>query len=146
MSGTVDGLLVIPADVPLVWPEDVDALVAESDGSPRVVLCPARDGCGTNGALRCPGDVMPLTFGNNSFHPHHDLALRLGIPCSVVERPRLGLDLDRPEDVAAYLEEARSGETYRYLTSIGVRKRVSRLELTVRALPDQRTYNGLIST
>ena len=146
LQGSVDGLLVLPADVPLVRPEDVDALVSKSDEGARVVLCPARDGCGTNGALRCPGEIMPLTFGNNSFHPHYNLALQLGIPLAVVELPRLGLDLDRPEDVATYIRESHSGETHRYLTSIRVDKRLSRWNSQVRSFSNQRNYDGVIST
>jgi len=127
ISGLAKGVLVLPADVPLVLPEDLDVLVAASPGVTGVTLCPSRDRLGTNGVLRCPGDVMPLTFGNNSFHPHRETAQRLGIPCAVVDLPRLGLDIDRPEDVATFLCEAGTGETYRYLTSIGARERIAPL-------------------
>ena len=124
LAGSVDGLLVIPADVPLVLPEDVDTLVTESGAVPGVTLCPTRDRLGTNGVLRRPGNVMPLTFGNNSFYPHREVALRLEIPCTVVDLPRLGLDIDRPEDVATYLNEAGPNETSRYLALVGVRERL----------------------
>ena len=127
VSGSVDGLLVIPADVPLIRSEDVDILVTESRAVPGVTLCPSRDRLGTNGVLRRPADVMPLAFGSNSFYPHRDIAQRLGIACTVVDLPRLGLDIDRPEDVATYLNEAGPSETYRYVHSIGVNARLVRL-------------------
>ena len=127
LSPSVNGLLVIPADVPLVRSEDVDTLVNESRMTPGVTLCPSRDCLGTNGVLRRPGDVMPLTFGSNSFYPHRALAHRLGLPCMIVDLPRLGLDIDRPEDVGTFLSEAVDNETYRYLVSIGVRERLVRM-------------------
>jgi 2-phospho-L-lactate guanylyltransferase len=126
LSGSIDGLLVIPADVPLIRPEDVDTLVTESRAVPGVTLCPSRDRLGTNGVLRRPADVMPLSFGSNSFYPHRDIAQRLGITCTVVDLPRLGLDIDRPEDLATYLNEAGPSETYRYVHSIGVNTRLVR--------------------
>jgi len=127
LSPSVNGLLVIPADVPLVRSEDVDTLVNESRMTPGVTLCPSRDCLGTNGVLRRPGDVLPLTFGSNSFYPHRALAHRLGLPCMIVDLPRLGLDIDRPEDVGTFLSEAVDNETYRYLVSIGVRERLVRM-------------------
>jgi 2-phospho-L-lactate/phosphoenolpyruvate guanylyltransferase len=120
----VEGLLVIPADVPLVQSEDVDGLIRRSDVPRYVTICPSRDRLGTNGVFRSPGDVMPLTFGANSFFPHKELASRLGIPCTVIDLPRLGLDIDRPEDVSVFLEEAGPGETIQYFTSIGMKKRL----------------------
>jgi len=127
LAGSVDGLLVIPADIPLIRSEDVDTLVTLSWAVPGVTLCPSRDRLGTNGVMRRPGDVMPLSFGNNSFYPHRELAHSLGIACTVVDLPRLGLDIDRPEDVATYLDEAGPSETYRYVRSIGVNARLVRL-------------------
>lgn len=142
LADGASGLLVLPADIPLVRSEDIDVLVAQSGVAPGVVLCPSRDRLGTNAALRCPAGVMPLTFGNNSFEPHRKLAARLGVPCTVIELPRVGLDLDRPEDVAAYLAEAVDGESYRYLNSIGVKERLGGPGSPV----GQRTDNGSVSS
>ena len=135
LSPHFDGLLVIPADVPLVRSEDVDILVNESRMNPGVTLCPSRDRLGTNGVLRRPGGVMPLTFGSNSFYPHRALAHRLGLPCMIVALPRLGLDIDRPEDVATFLSEAVDNETYRYLLSIGVKERLDEMFLRIEPSP-----------
>jgi 2-phospho-L-lactate/phosphoenolpyruvate guanylyltransferase len=133
LSGRADGILLLPADVPLVLPEDLDVVVRASGDIPGVTLCPSRNRLGTNGVLRRPGNIMPLTFGSNSFYPHCDLAHRLNISCTIVELPRLGLDIDRPEDVSTYLMEAgRDGaersHTYEYLVSIDALERTRQLD------------------
>ena len=47
---------------------------------------------------------MPLKFGDDSFLPHLDAARRAGLEPKILRLPRLGLDIDNPADLAAFLK------------------------------------------
>ena len=101
-SGTA-WTLVLPADIPLMEAEELSAILAAApaEGS---VLVPAGDGRGTNAALRRPAALFPLRFGDDSFLPHRSVAQATGKPCVVLRLAGIGLDIDRPADLAAVLE------------------------------------------
>jgi len=93
-----DSTLVIPADIPLIQPWELDEIMkhAPQQGS---VLVPAADGRGTNAAFRRPADSFPLRFGNDSFKPHHAAAHATGKPCVVLHLPGIAVDVDSPSDL-----------------------------------------------
>lgn len=103
-----DSTLVIPGDIPLVQAADLEQVLqaAPPQGS---VLVPGWDGRGSNAVLRRPADLFPLRFGNDSFQPHLRAAQATGMPCRVLQLPRLGLDVDNPTDLAQLL--AAEGDT-----------------------------------
>ena len=92
--------LVIPADIPLVEQAELEKILASA---PRAgaLLVPDAAGRGTNAAWRCPADLFPLRFGNDSFLPHQAAAKATGLACVVLELPSLARDIDRPEDLFA---------------------------------------------
>jgi len=94
------GMLTVPADIPLVRPEDIAALLAAGP----FAIAPSRDERGSNAVLVTPADRVPLRFGEDSFRPHLAAARARGLEPRILHRPRLALDLDRPADVAAFLE------------------------------------------
>ena len=63
------GMLQVPADIPLVTPEDIAALLAVHGEAPAITLAPSRDARGTNAVACSPPDLMPLRFGADSFVP-----------------------------------------------------------------------------
>jgi 2-phospho-L-lactate guanylyltransferase len=99
-SRGVVNTLVIPADIPLIQPSEVTAILqaAPEKGS---VLVPAADGRGTNAIFRRPAALFPLRFGNDSFKPHLAAARATGKPCVVLSLPGIALDLDEPSDLTA---------------------------------------------
>ena len=94
----VDSTLVIPADVPLITPEEIRA-IRENAPEAGSVLVPSRDHRGTNAALRRPPSLFPLRFGNDSFMPHLAAAIATARPCVVLSLPGIALDIDTPEDL-----------------------------------------------
>jgi 2-phospho-L-lactate guanylyltransferase len=97
--------LVLPADIPLLRPAEVEAVLAEMPAAGSV-LVPAADGRGTNAALRRPCALFPLRFGNDSFLPHRASAQATGRTCVVLDNaglPGIALDIDRPSDLAQLL-------------------------------------------
>lgn len=116
----VSSMLSVAADLPLVTPDEITALVQAHTLPPAVTVAPARDKLGSNAMLCSPPNVLPFRFGENSFTPHLQRARELGIAPRVVERPGLGLDVDTPEDLAAFAEKRSHTCAYDYLERSGL--------------------------
>ncbi len=96
-------MLTIPGDVPLVTPEEIAQIIAAHDRTPDFVIVPAHDERGSNAILCSPPDVVPLKFGDDSFLPHLEAARQAGLEPKVLRLPRLGLDIDNPADLDAFM-------------------------------------------
>lgn len=97
-------LLVLPADLPLVDPDDVRAVLEKAGEKPAVVISPDRARAGTNALLLRPPDTLPFAFGIGSYEAHLRAARERGLDVSLCERPHLAFDLDTAGDLAR-LEE-----------------------------------------
>ncbi len=93
------GVLVLPADLPLLSRADVLTLLDKASQPPVVVIAPDRHRKGTNALLMSPAGLIEYDFGDDSFERHCERARRAGARLEVVELPSLGLDLDLPEDL-----------------------------------------------
>ena len=96
---SVPGILVLPADLPLLTADDVLALIDRAAKPPVVVIAPDRHGKGTNALLMVPAGQIEYDFGEGSFQRHCERAKQSGARLEIVELPSLGLDLDLPEDL-----------------------------------------------
>ena len=93
------GVLVVPADLPLLTPEDVRAMLDRATDPPVVIVAPDRHGEGTNALLVCPVGVIEYDFGPGSFHRHCERTIQAGARLEICELPSLALDVDVPEDL-----------------------------------------------
>ena len=95
--------LVIPADIPLLQPWELESIY---QAAPEIgtVLVPAGDGRGTNAVLRRPAALFPLRFGNDSFKPHLAAARATGQACVVLSLPGIAVDIDNPADLRQLAE------------------------------------------
>ena len=88
-------VIVAHADLPhaldLTW-------VADFDG---VTLVPDRRDDGTNVVCVPTRAGFTFAYGSGSFARHHAEAERLGLPVRVEREPRLGWDVDTPDDLVA---------------------------------------------
>ena len=109
-------LLQVPGDIPRVTSGEIEAVIAAHAPAPAVTIAPSRDHRGSNAVLCSPPDVFPFRFGDDSFHPHLAAARAIGIEPTVVERPGIGLDIDTPGDLEAFLASPSDTRTYRLLT------------------------------
>ncbi|MFI5339523.1 MAG: coenzyme F420-0:L-glutamate ligase [Candidatus Methylomirabilales bacterium] len=106
----MEAVLTIPADIPAVRTEDIAAVLSAADESDRaVLLVPSRDEKGTNAIWRRPPQAIPSRFGFDSFRKHQGEAEARGLRWGMLRVPRLAVDIDEPEDLAAFL--AFPGET-----------------------------------
>ncbi len=123
-----DGFLQVPADIPGVTARELaDVLAVHRAKRGRAfTIAPSHDG-GSNCVVCTPPDVIGLSFGIDSFSRHLEIARAADIECSIVERPGLGLDIDRPEDLANFLSLNSATDTHRFLSASGIARRVTEL-------------------
>lgn len=95
----VQGVLILPSDLPLLSVDDVQKLVQSADKAPVVVIAPDRRREGTNALLITPTGLISYQFGENSFEKHCMQARKFNLPLKIIESETLGLDLDFPEDL-----------------------------------------------
>jgi 2-phospho-L-lactate/phosphoenolpyruvate guanylyltransferase len=87
-------LIVINADLPLVSPEDIEALIAE--GEHGCSIAPDRSATGTNAVALAVPMGFEFAFGTGSFAKH---LIAAGGRARIVTRLGLGLDVDTGEDL-----------------------------------------------
>lgn len=96
---STSGVLIVPADLPLLAPEDVHAMLELAKDPPVVVLAPDRHNQGTNALLVCPVGLIEYDFGPGSFQRHCERARQAGARLEICELPSIALDMDLPEDL-----------------------------------------------
>lgn len=93
------GVLVLPADLPLLARDDLQVFLESLHHAPCVVISPDRHDNGTNALLIAPGGLIKYDFGPGSFKRHCDETLEKGARLEVVRTPHITLDLDTPDDL-----------------------------------------------
>jgi 2-phospho-L-lactate guanylyltransferase len=112
----------LPADCPLLDPEELDWHLGQS---PRTALIvPDRHRTGTNALILCPPTVFAPAFGPDSCARHVSRARAANVGFSLEEIDSLAVDLDTPEDMAELrdrllLEPERAPRTASLLWELG---------------------------
>jgi FO synthase len=90
--------LVVPGDVPLATPTEIEAVLraAKRDGG---AIAPDASGEGTNALLLPLPQPFRPSFGRGSFEAHRRLAKEAGVALAVVVREGLSHDIDLPADL-----------------------------------------------
>jgi 2-phospho-L-lactate/phosphoenolpyruvate guanylyltransferase len=114
--------LTIPGDVPAVTAEELDTLCTFRPEI-EVLLAPDRERLGTNGLRLVPPHAITLRFGEDSFSLHQAEARRANRSMAVKQVEGLLYDLDRPDDVIAFMRLPRESATRLLLEELGVAER-----------------------
>ena len=93
------GVLIIPADIPLLKADDILKILSCSDTPPVVTLVPDRHRNGTNAMYQSPAGLIDFAYGIGSFQKHCERVGKTNARLEILETPSLGLDLDLPEDI-----------------------------------------------
>ena len=115
--------MTVPGDVPGVSTEELGEL-ASYRPEIEVLLVSDREQIGTNGLRLTPPHAITLRFGEDSFRLHRAEAARAHRSFAVHRAVGLEHDLDRPEDVVAFLGLSRETETRSLLDALKVADRV----------------------
>jgi coenzyme F420-0:L-glutamate ligase/coenzyme F420-1:gamma-L-glutamate ligase len=89
------------------------------------LVVPSRDEKGTNAIWRRPPQAIPSRFGFDSFRKHQAEAEARGLRWGRLCLPRLAVDIDEPEDLAAFLALEGQGRTRGLLDALGVVDRLA---------------------
>lgn len=123
------GVMVIPADVPLIRADEVDGILAghEAMNDPRgaVTVVPDGENLGTNCLVLSPPDVIGFVFDGKSFRPHVEAAFARGLTPRIVPSRGFALDIDTTDDLQELLSVGRSTQTGTFLERSGIAARLA---------------------
>ncbi len=94
-----DSTIVFPQDIPMIQPEDIQALLNSKIHNKHVLVVPSRKFDGTNALLRMPLDVMETHYDEDSYKIHLDTAEKRGAESTLVLIRRIMLDVDDQSDL-----------------------------------------------
>lgn len=118
-------MLVIPGDAPLITSDDIDFILEREKDTPSIIFIPARDKLGTNAILRKPPDAIQSMFGDDSYNKHMNEADKNNISYESYENTRIGLDIDRPEDLKQFASQKSNTKTYGELERLNIIEKIT---------------------
>jgi len=92
-------IFILPADLPLIKPEDIVSFLSLAIKPPEIIIAPDRRRDGTNALLISPADLIEFRYGSGSYNAHLKNAKEVNARIEIVESDVFGLDLDLPEDI-----------------------------------------------
>ncbi|MFB0560877.1 MAG: 2-phospho-L-lactate guanylyltransferase [Candidatus Lokiarchaeia archaeon] len=114
LSMNAEATLVVPADLPLITPQDIDTIILMGRSKPVVILSSSLTG-GTNILFRAPPQIIEPKFGNNSFQAHLKESRKMNIEPKIYSSPGVSLDLDEIEDIKKLMEYGNHTKTFEVL-------------------------------
>lgn len=94
-----DASIVFPQDIPLIRPQDINALIQFQKTAQSLLVVPSRKFDGTNALLRSPFDVMETHYDEDSYKIHLTTGKSRNIPTSFVLINRMMWDVDDRSDL-----------------------------------------------
>lgn len=111
LSWGVEATLVLPADLPLLDPQEIAHMVGLGHFSGSVVIAPDDESDGTNALLLHPPNIIDYSYGEGSYERHTEAARKAGAILHIYETDRMKLDIDTPDDLVYYqMMAAKLGE------------------------------------
>ncbi len=111
------GVVVVPSDLPQLAPADIAQAADAISAAGSLAVLGASDDGGTN-LLACrPAGAIPLCFGPESFARHCDAAQAQGLTLTVLPAGKLGLDIDRPENLRQFVSLRTNTRSHALLTA-----------------------------
>jgi 2-phospho-L-lactate/phosphoenolpyruvate guanylyltransferase len=124
ISARADASLVLPTDLPLIVPEDIDIICKSVLEEDCVILCPSYKFDGSNVLLRKPCNIIRTSYDKESY-PNHVLAgIKSNVKTRVLFLDRLMIDIDTVDDIKKMLSISQSNDQItRYLKTILTRQK-----------------------
>jgi 2-phospho-L-lactate/phosphoenolpyruvate guanylyltransferase len=113
-----DATIVIPQDLPLLAPCDINMICESGKGYNKyVAICPSLRYDGSNALLRRPCMLIGTYYDNNSFDMHVKAAKEIGANLKIILSRRIMTDLDTIEDAENLMNEPTTARSVLYLRS-----------------------------
>ncbi len=97
-------ILILPADLPLLQQEDVQAIIRMGEHEPSMVISTDQHHDGTNALFTRPPGLFDYAYGPGSFNRHLEKGHEVGAEVHEYQSERLSLDIDMPADLKFYSE------------------------------------------
>lgn len=118
--------LILPADVPLVTPRDLNRIFSLGKEA-AMVISPSRSEDGTNALLLTSPNILPTSYGKHSFQRYIKEASKRAISFRTIKLPGIALDIDTVEDLTDFVKlNTKETNTYKFLMEIGFPQRLSK--------------------
>lgn len=122
------GVMVVPADVPLITAAEVDAVLEQHESARRqgeaVTVIPDDEHVGTNCLICSPPNRISYLFDGKSFKPHVDAASAAGLTPTIIPSSGFGLDIDTPADLRTLLRRDPATQTAVHLEKSSIASRL----------------------
>ena len=99
ISHGATGLLILPADLPLLDKQDVEKMTGTKDSDRMVLIVPDQHGVGTNALFIRPPGMLNYKFGQDSLLAHKEEAKRVRAEMHVYRLSNIEFDIDDPGDL-----------------------------------------------
>jgi 2-phospho-L-lactate guanylyltransferase len=124
--GDYDGWLIMPADLPLISPNDIKTVFTLHRMGSSIIVSPSEDYSGTNLLLMTKKGRIALHYDDDSFNKHLGEATASGLRTAVYYSENVAFDIDHAGDVHRYFKFGRRNSTMNFLER--TLKRARRLE------------------
>lgn len=94
--------VMVAPDIACLDSDELVKFVTHSGSAPTLSIASAKDG-GSNLVLLCPPDAITYRFGAFSARKMMKAAKSIDLDCRIFQLPRAALDIDTPEDLAAWI-------------------------------------------
>lgn len=104
IARSIESMLVIHADMPFLNQKDLDLFLCKKT-VPGLTIASDHHGTGTNVMLVSPPDLIPFSYGENSYQHHIQSAQKIGVPVNSFFSEALAFDIDLPVDLMRLSQE-----------------------------------------
>ena len=122
----IDGILIVPGDLPMLSPTTIDDLI-KSHGT-GISLCAAEKDGGTNALLCTPPAAIHFHYGKDSARLHLAEAKNNGVKCQQQFLSDFQTDIDEPDDLRWVVNQSLKAKvgvhTSQYLAGSGIAERL----------------------
>jgi 2-phospho-L-lactate guanylyltransferase len=120
----ITSIMTFPGDAPLITRDEIETVLAAHGDAPAMTIVPAHDRRGSNCIALSPPNLIPFSFGNDSFKPHLAAARERGVDPVILDLPGIALDIDTPDDLRQLIHRPANTRTHAYLDTSGIAARL----------------------
>lgn len=124
ISDGIARIMTFPGDAPLITRDEIETVLAAHGDAPAMTIVPAHDRRGSNCIALSPPDLIPFSFGNDSFKPHLAAARARSVEPVILDLPGIALDIDTPDDLRQLIHRPADTRTHAYLDASGIAARL----------------------
>ena len=114
----VDASIVIPQDLPLLLPQDIERICKAAQSHERcLVICPSVRFDGSNALLRRPPLLLKTSYEHDSYNIHIKKAKALNASVRIIHIKRIMIDIDTIDDIRKLIKFSSRNKVVAFLKS-----------------------------